>query len=64
MDNAELWPLIEAQNVYEMRLQRGAVGDAEGEFVVYVYDSRHFPFFRGESYHQPLRPFLSNKIIN
>jgi len=59
MDNQELWPLIEAANIYGMRLQRGAIGDSEGEFVVYVYDSVTYPFFRGEESHQ----FHPNTVI-
>mmetsp|Transcript_125383 Transcript_125383/g.297676 ORF Transcript_125383/g.297676 Transcript_125383/m.297676 type:complete len:354 (+) Transcript_125383:52-1113(+) len=59
MDNAELWPLIEAANVFNMPLLPGAVGDSEGEFVVYVYDSEVWPFFRGEDYHQ----FHPNTVI-
>mmetsp|Transcript_77105 Transcript_77105/g.156975 ORF Transcript_77105/g.156975 Transcript_77105/m.156975 type:complete len:352 (+) Transcript_77105:34-1089(+) len=59
MDNQELWPIIEAANTHGMRLQRGAIGDSEGEFVVYVYDSVEYPFFRGEEYHQ----FHPNNVI-
>lgn len=59
MDNQELWPIIEAANSHGMRLQRGAIGDSEGEFVVYVYDSVEYPFFRGEEYHQ----FHPNNVI-
>eukprot|EP00913_Durusdinium_trenchii_P027930 g26188.t1 len=59
MDNQELWPLIEAGNAYGMPLRRGAIGDSEGEFVVYVYDSVQYPFFRGEASHQ----FHPNSVI-
>lgn len=62
MDNAELWPIIEAANVHGMQLARGTGGtrdDTEDEYVVYVYDSRQFPFFRGESSHQ----FHANSVI-
>lgn len=59
MDNEELWPMIEAANTHGMRLQRGGIGDSEGEFVVYVYDSVEYPFFRGEEYHQ----FHPNNVI-
>mmetsp|Transcript_30686 Transcript_30686/g.57441 ORF Transcript_30686/g.57441 Transcript_30686/m.57441 type:complete len:333 (+) Transcript_30686:103-1101(+) len=59
MDNAELWPIVEAANVYGMPLRRGAIGDSEGEFVVYIYDSLQYPFFRGEAYHQ----FHTNDVI-
>eukprot|EP00931_Biecheleriopsis_adriatica_P062611 TRINITY_DN37778_c0_g1_i3.p1 TRINITY_DN37778_c0_g1~~TRINITY_DN37778_c0_g1_i3.p1 ORF type:complete len:358 (-),score=50.25 TRINITY_DN37778_c0_g1_i3:157-1230(-) len=62
MDNSELWPIFEAANVYSMQFARGVgglEGDVEGEFVVYVYDSVQFPFFRGEAHHQ----FHTNDVI-
>ncbi|OLP81019.1 hypothetical protein AK812_SmicGene38501 [Symbiodinium microadriaticum] len=59
MDNSELWPLFEEANTYGMPLLRGAVGDSEGEYVVYVYDSMQYPFFRGEAHHQ----FHPNNVI-
>jgi len=62
MSNAELWPLFQAANVYGMPLIRGTGGtngDTEDEYVVYVYDSMAFPFFRGEAYHQ----FHTNDVL-
>lgn len=59
MENSELWPLFEEANTYGMPLLRGAVGDSEGEYVVYVYDSMQYPFFRGEAHHQ----FHPNNVI-
>merc|ERR1712232_1327565 len=62
MDNTELWPLFAAANEYGMTLKRGTGGtadDTEDEFVVYVYDSLQFPFFRGEASHQ----FHPNSVI-
>lgn len=55
MANEEWFPLIQAANTYQMPLIEGAGGaeaDREGEYVVYIYDSDVFPFFRGEGYHQ------------
>lgn len=62
MDNVEWWPIIEAANVYRMPLVRGAGGpgsDSKDQYVVYVYDSREFPFFRAEGYHQ----FHANLVV-
>lgn len=62
MDNGELWPLFEAANLHGMPLVRGTGGnqdDTEDEYVVYVYDSNRYPFFRGESSHQ----FHANSVI-
>lgn len=62
IDNAELWPVIEAANTHGMRLRRGTGGtkdDTEDEYVVYVYDSTQYPFFRGEASHQ----FHPNNVI-
>eukprot|EP00929_Paragymnodinium_shiwhaense_P025190 TRINITY_DN15297_c0_g1_i3.p1 TRINITY_DN15297_c0_g1~~TRINITY_DN15297_c0_g1_i3.p1 ORF type:complete len:285 (+),score=39.19 TRINITY_DN15297_c0_g1_i3:412-1266(+) len=62
MDNAELWPEIEAANTYGMPLIRGGGGpwsDRTDNFVVWVYDSREFPFYRGERYHQ----FHTNDVL-
>jgi hypothetical protein len=62
MDNAELWPIFVSANVHGMTLKRGTGGtkdDTEDEFIVYVYDSMRFPFFRGEAYHQ----FHPNSVI-
>lgn len=62
MDNAELWPIIEAANVHGMSLERGLGGpgdDTEDQYVVYVYDSNDFPFFRGETSHQ----FHANTVL-
>ena len=36
-----------------------AGADKEGEYIVYVYDSLAFPFFRGEAHHQ----FHTNDVI-
>lgn len=62
LDNATMMPLIEAANTHKMPLLRGAGGphaDREGEYVVYVYDSRVHPFFRGEALHN----FHTNDVI-
>jgi peptide methionine sulfoxide reductase MsrA len=62
MDNKAWWPIFEAANVYNMKTARGkgsTDGDTEGEYVVYVYDSDQFPFFRGEAYHQ----FHTNDVL-
>lgn len=62
MDNSTWWPLIVAANTRSMPLVKGDGGpfaDKEGEYVVYVYDSIAFPFFRGEGYHQ----FHENSVI-
>ncbi|CAK0834366.1 unnamed protein product [Prorocentrum cordatum] len=63
MDNIEWWPLFQAANIYSMPLIRangGSTGDdTEDEYVVYVYDSLVYPFFRGEAYHQ----FHENSVI-
>jgi len=62
MDNVEFWPIIAAANVHGMPLIRGTGGtadDTEDEYVVYVYDSREYPFFRAEAYHQ----FHANSVI-
>lgn len=63
MDNIEWWPLFQAANIYNMPLIRangGSTGDdTEDEYVVYVYDSLMYPFFRGEAYHQ----FHRNSVI-
>lgn len=62
MDNRTLYPMIQQANAHKMPLVRGAGGpasDGEGEYVVYVYDSRTHPFFRGEGHHQ----FHTNDVI-
>merc|ERR1712216_82307 len=62
MGNKELWPLFEAANTHRMPLLQGTGGnkdDTEDEYVVYVYDSNSFPFFRGEASHQ----FHTNDVI-
>lgn len=62
MDNAELWPIFAAANIHKMPLIRGSGanrGDTEDEFVVYVYDSLQYPFFRGEASHQ----FHRNSVL-
>eukprot|EP00928_Gymnodinium_smaydae_P018642 TRINITY_DN17101_c0_g1_i1.p1 TRINITY_DN17101_c0_g1~~TRINITY_DN17101_c0_g1_i1.p1 ORF type:complete len:352 (+),score=38.41 TRINITY_DN17101_c0_g1_i1:58-1113(+) len=62
MSNADWWPLFEAANVYGMPLvegKGGLSGDTEGEYIVYVYDSNEFPFFRGERSHQ----FHANTVL-
>lgn len=56
------WPLVRAANVYDMKLRRGRGGparDLDDNHVVYVYDSREFPFYRAEGYHQ----FHRNLVI-
>lgn len=60
--DSELFDIIQEQNVFDMPLLRGqggTRGDTEDEYVVYVYDSNEFPFFRGESYHQ----FHKNTVV-
>ena len=48
-----LYKVITAANVNKMRLiQGGGKGDEVDEYVVYIYDSLQFPFYRGETYHQ------------
>ena len=42
-----------------MPLLNGSARDLQDDYVVYVYDSTRFPFFRGESYHQ----FHPNDVI-
>lgn len=62
MDNSELWPIIQETNTYNMPVTRGKGGldgDTEGEYIVYIYDSNTFPFFRGEAYHQ----FHRNSVL-
>lgn len=62
MDNSELWPLIAAANTFAMPLVRGTGGnqdDTEDEYVVYVYDSLQYVFFRGEASHQ----FHPNTVV-
>merc|ERR1712107_613480 len=62
MDNSELWPIIQKANVHNMPLIRGEGGpndDKEDDFVVYIYDSTKYPFFRGEANHQ----FHANTVI-
>jgi peptide methionine sulfoxide reductase MsrA len=52
-DNADWWVAVEEANAHAMPLLPGTVGgDARGEYVVYIYDSDAFPFFRGEDEHQ------------
>lgn len=60
--NTEWWPVIEAANIYNMPLldgRGGNRGDTQDEYVVYIYDSSEFPFFRAEAYHQ----FHPNDVI-
>ena len=56
LDNALLAPALRAAALRSgLPLRRGRGGpdhDRRGEGVVYVYDSRAFPFFRAEKYHQ------------
>lgn len=60
MDNGAWFAIVQAANVYGMPLLRGAPsGDTQGEYVVYVYDSLRFPFFRAEESHQ----FHENSVI-
>jgi len=61
MDSA-LWPFVTAANTHGMPLVSGLGGpgdDCEDQFVVYIYDSIKFPFFRGETYHQ----FHKNDVV-
>jgi hypothetical protein len=60
--NAELWPIVEKANVHRMPLLDGEGGpwsDTDDNYVVYVYDSVKFPFFRGEAGHQ----FHKNSVL-
>jgi len=59
--NADWWPVIEAVNAAhgKMPLLNGSASDLQDDFVVYVYDSLRFPFFRGEAYHQ----FHPNDVV-
>ena len=54
--------IIRANQEYGMKLIEGKgsnFGDIEGEFIVYIYDSKEFPFFRAENYHQ----FHTNDVL-
>lgn len=42
-----------------MPLLDGSANDLQDEYVVYVYDSQDFPFYRGEAYHQ----FHPNDVV-
>mmetsp|Transcript_41832 Transcript_41832/g.98049 ORF Transcript_41832/g.98049 Transcript_41832/m.98049 type:complete len:387 (+) Transcript_41832:69-1229(+) len=62
MSNAELWPIIEATNTFNMPLIRGYGGpgdDTKDDYVVYIYDSLEYPFYRAEASHQ----FHTNDVI-
>jgi hypothetical protein len=58
-----LYDAVVAANVNGMTLADGGGGpphgDDQGEFVVYVYDTALFPFFRAENYHQ----FHTNDVL-
>ena len=58
-----LYKEVKAANKYNMPLKSGTGGppgsDTEGEYVVYIYDSNKFPFFRAETYHQ----FHPNTVV-
>jgi peptide methionine sulfoxide reductase MsrA len=56
-----LYADVKAANKYNMTLQAGSGGhaDFEGEFVVYIYDSDRYPFYRAEKYHQ----FHTNDVL-
>ncbi len=54
--------IVNANKEYNMELIEGKgsnFGDVEGEFVVYIYDSLIFPFYRAENYHQ----FHTNDVV-
>jgi peptide methionine sulfoxide reductase MsrA len=50
--NSPLYSIVQENNVYDMPLLVGEGGDQKDEYVVWIYDSTLFPFFRGEPYHQ------------
>ena len=55
IDNSSWMEMVRLANNHSMPLVRGEGGpssDKEGEYIVYVYDSTLFPFFRGEAHHQ------------
>ena len=52
MDNAQLWPIFEAENSHGMELRRGVGNDADLLNVVWVMDSNTYPFYPGEVFHQ------------
>jgi peptide methionine sulfoxide reductase MsrA len=57
-----LYAALQQANVHGMPLlagQGGRDGDAQDNYVVYVYDSLAFPFFRAETYHQ----FHTNDVL-
>ena len=62
MENKSWMEMVRLANNHSMPLVRGEGGpssDKEGEYIVYVYDSTLFPFFRGEAHHQ----FHPNTVI-
>mmetsp|Transcript_23332 Transcript_23332/g.53779 ORF Transcript_23332/g.53779 Transcript_23332/m.53779 type:complete len:393 (-) Transcript_23332:139-1317(-) len=62
LNNVELWPIIQAANTYNMPLLQGKGsndGDDQDEYVVYIYDSLEFPFYRAEASHQ----FHTNDVV-
>mmetsp|Transcript_64361 Transcript_64361/g.119646 ORF Transcript_64361/g.119646 Transcript_64361/m.119646 type:complete len:394 (-) Transcript_64361:140-1321(-) len=62
MQNAELWPIIQAANTFHMPLLQGKGandGDDQDEYVVYIYDSNEYPFYRAEASHQ----FHTNDVV-
>jgi len=54
INNAVLYPLLEAANVHGMALKEGHGDETDVLNTVWVYDSNptKFPFWRGEQYHQ------------
>jgi peptide methionine sulfoxide reductase MsrA len=59
--NSPLYPIVQKLNTENnnMPLQIGKGGDKKDEYVVWVYDSTRFPFFRAEPYHQ----FHQNTVL-
>ena len=58
-----LYSNIQKNNVHGMELidgMGGTNGDTQDNYVVYVYDSLAFPFFRAETFHQ----FHTNDVLN
>ena len=50
--SSPLYSLLVAANTFGMKLEDGAGGDPDTFNTIWVYDSRRFPFFAGEVYHQ------------
>jgi hypothetical protein len=55
------YPIVQQLNSENnnMPLLRGVGGDDQDEYVVWIYDSARFPFFRAEPYHQ----FHKNSVL-